>query len=210
MASDGQNQSFAVIGKGLLVIAAIVVISASGISILVNSVGAAFLGFFDKLSSVDAAIVVALITGCVSILTVVGGAVINNILKSKHEREEYLRRHREAPYTQLIEIFYKMLAASKEGNAYTQEDILNDMMSFNQGLTLWGSSRAIQKWDEWRILSGKNPVNPYDILHGMEAVLIQLRKDMGEKRGLKQGDLLKLFINDYDEAMRKKSGESEL
>ena len=84
--------------------------------------------------------------------------------------------------------------------------MLDDMMSFNQGLTLWGSSKAIKKWDEWRALSGKTPADPYALLHGMEIVLIQLRKDMGEKRGLKQGDLLKLFINDYDEAMRKNKG----
>lgn len=32
----------------------------------------------------------------------------------------------------------------------------------------------------------------------MERVLIQLR-DMGQGRGIKQGDLLKLFINDVDE-----------
>lgn len=39
----------------------------------------------------------------------------------------------------------------------------------------------------------------------MEKVLMQLRKDMGEKHKLKQGDLLKLFVNDYDEAMRARS-----
>lgn len=209
MAINNQSQSFGAIAKGLLTLAAVVFIGVEGISLLINNVDTAFLVFFDRLSSLDAAIIVALITGCVSVLTVVGGAIISNTLKSKHEREEYLRRHREEPYTQLIKIFYKMLKSSKEGNVYSQEDMLDDMMCFNQGLTLWGSSKAIKKWDEWRALSGKTLANPYDLLHGMEIVLIQLRKDMGEKGGLKQGDLLKLFINDYDEAMRKRSAKNE-
>lgn len=38
-------------------------------------------------------------------------------------------------------------------------------------------------------------------MHGMEDVLIQLRKDMGERENLKQGDILKLTINDYDESI---------
>lgn len=206
MANDNQGQSLGAIVKGLLVLAGIVFIGVEGVSFLVNNVGGTLLVFFDKLSSLDAAIVVALITGCVSVLTVVGGAIMNNVLKSKHEREEYLRKHREEPYTQLIEIFYKMLNASKKGKEYSQEDMLDDMMSFNQGLTLGGSSKAIKKWDKWRALSGRAPVDPFDLLHGMEIVLIQLRKDMGERRGLKQGDLLRLFINDYDEAMRKRGG----
>lgn len=206
MNNASENQSFGAIAKGLLALAGVVFVGVEAVSFLVHNVGAALVAFFDGLSSLDAAIVVALITGCVSILTVVGGAIINNVLKSKHEREEYLRKHREEPYTQLVRIFYKMLSATKKGKEYSQESMLDDMMSFNQGLTLWGSSKAIKKWDEWRALSGKTPADPYALLHGMEIVLIQLRKDMGEKRGLKQGDLLKLFINDYDEAMRKNKG----
>lgn len=98
-----------------------------------------------------------------------------------------------------------MLESTKRGNEYSQDAILKDMREFNQGLTLWGSSKAIRKWDEWRLVSAKQLSDPYAVLHGMEKVLMQLRKDMGEKHKLGQGDLLKLFVNDYDEAMRKRA-----
>lgn len=94
-----------------------------------------------------------------------------------------------------------VLQNAKFGNAYPEEEMINDIMQFNQGLTLWGSSKAIKKWDKWRLLSTKPPVNPIDVMHGMEDVLIQLRKDMGERENLKQGDILKLTINDYDESI---------
>lgn len=204
MADGNQNQPIGAIVKGLLVLAAIIFTSTAALSLLFSNIGTTLFAFFEKLSSLDAAIVVALITGSVSILTVVGGAIINNILKNKYERDEYLRKHREEPYTQLIEIFYKTLKASKEGNSYSEKEMLDDMMRFSRGLTLWGSSKAIKKWDEWRALSSNPSIDPYSLLHGMEIVLIQLRRDMGEKRGLKQGDLLKLVINDYDGATQKK------
>lgn len=38
----------------------------------------------------------------------------------------------------------------------------------------------------------------------MEKILFQLRKDMGQRGGLAKGDILKLYINDFDEAIRKK------
>jgi hypothetical protein len=37
----------------------------------------------------------------------------------------------------------------------------------------------------------------------MEKIIIQLRKDMGQGGRLAEGDILKLYINDFDEAMRK-------
>lgn len=201
---ENGNQPLPVIAKGLLALAGIAAIVALIVIFVANSICETLLALFDKFSSLDAAIVVALITGCVSILTVVGGAIANNILSNKHKKQEYLRKHREEPYTQLIAVFYKVLKYSKKDIPYSQDELLEDMTQFSQGLTLWGSSKAIKKWGEWRTMSAKEPANPYDIMHGMEAVLVQLRKDMGEKRGLQQGDLLKLFVNDYDEAVDKR------
>lgn len=40
---------------------------------------------------------------------------------------------------------------------------------------------------------------PEQTLFGMEEVMIQLRRDMGMRRGVKRGDLLRLFINNIDE-----------
>lgn len=202
--SVGNNQNSQTIGaivKGLLVLAIVIVLIALGLSILVNSVASGVLELVEKLTALDVTIVVALFTGFVSILTVVLGAIVNNVLSNRHRKQEYLRNHREEPYTQLVAMYYKMLSSSKAGNAYSEEEMINDIMQFNQGLTLWGSSKAIKKWDKWRLLSTRPPVNPIDVMHGMEDVLIQLRKDMGERESLKRGDILKLTINDYDESI---------
>lgn len=202
MGNNNEDQPIWAILKGLITLVCVAAIVVIALSFLINNISNGLVSFFDSLSSLDAAIVVALITGAISIFTVVCGAIVNNVLSNKHKRQEYLRMHREKPYEQLVAIFYRMLESTKNGNEYSQDAILKDMMEFNQGLTLWGSSKAIQKWDEWRLISTKQLSDPYAVLHGMEKVLMQLRRDMGEKRKLKQGDLLKLFVNDYDEALK--------
>ena len=60
--------------------------------------------FIKVLPSMDAAIVVALITSCVSIITVVGGAILKEYLSYRYKKLEFLRGRREKPYRKLIEI----------------------------------------------------------------------------------------------------------
>lgn len=182
----------------------IIALVSCALVVVLQLAGSSFAAMLDSLSNMDAAIVVALITGCVSILTVVSGAIVNNYLSFRQRRDEYLRIHREESYTKLVDIVYKMMSKSKKNEQYSPDEMLDDMNDFNKGLTLWGSSKAIRLWDTWRLSSvGKTP-KPEELLLAMENVLIQLRRDMGQGRGIKQGDLLKLFINDVDEKILKK------
>lgn len=198
MPKDSQKQSIGAIFKGLFVLAALAVICIVALSATINFVSDSIAALLSTLSTIDVAIVVALITGCVSIVTVIGGGIANNYLAYRQRNSEYLREHRAQAYEKLIEIVYKMLMKSKKKEQYSADEMLSDMNDFNQSLTLWGSSKAIRLWDEWRLATvGKQP-SASELLFAMEKVLIQLRRDMGQGRGLKRGDLLKLFINDVD------------
>ncbi len=198
MPKDSQKQSIGAIVKGLFVLAALAVICIVALSATINFVSNSIAALLSTLSTIDVAIVVALITGCVSIVTVIGGGIANNYLAYRQRNSEYLREHRAQAYEKLIEIVYKMLMKSKKKEQYSADEMLSDMNDFNQSLTLWGSSKAIRLWDEWRLATvGKQP-SASELLFAMEKVLIQLRRDMGQGRGLKRGDLLKLFINDVD------------
>lgn len=198
MPKDSQKQSIGAIVKGLFVLAALAVICIVALSATINFVSDSIAALLSTLSTIDVAIVVALITGCVSIVTVIGGGIANNYLAYRQRNSEYLREHRAQAYEKLIEIVYKMLMKSKKKEQYGADEMLSDMNDFNQSLTLWGSSKAIRLWDEWRLATvGKQP-SASELLFAMEKVLIQLRRDMGQGRGLKRGDLLKLFINDVD------------
>lgn len=134
MGSDNGDQSIWAIVKGLLTLACVAAIVVFALSFLINNISGGLVSFFDSFSSLDAAIVVALITGAISIFTVVCGAIINSVLSSKHKQQEYLREHRKKPYEQLVAIFYKMLESTKSGNEYSQDAILIYMRCVKNGL----------------------------------------------------------------------------
>ena len=184
-------QAWAII-KGLLVLVFIAFIVVGGVALLIDLAGPGVAAFFTSLSTLDSAIVVALITATVSIVSFVSGNIVSNVMK----RNEYLRKHREEPYMQLISMFYDFQSQAKAGKKFTQEELLNLFNQFTKELTLWGSSKAIKAWGNWRVASSRGLNDPKELLFGMEKVLIQLRKDMGLKRGIAEGDLLRLTVND--------------
>lgn len=197
--SNNSMPSFGELIKALLAIAGVVVVAALGIGIVIKTAGESLVAFFDALGTLDTAITVAFITGAVSVIAVVAGGIASNVQRENY----YLRQHREAPYQKLIEMVYRMTAKAKDDSAYTQDELMKDFNEFSQALTLWGSPKAIKLWTSWRLANteGKPKPNPQDLLFAMEEVMLQLRRDMGLKRGLKKGDLLKLFINDVDEKL---------
>lgn len=190
-----RNPQLWLIIKGILALLVIVLIAVCGTAALINLAGPGVAAFFASLSTLDSAIVVALITATVSVITYVSGNVASNIMR----RNEYLRMHREKPYMQLISMFYDFQSQTKTGKKFTQEELINLFNQFTKELTLWGSSKAIKAWGNWRIAPSKGLNDPKALLLEMEKVLIQLRKDMGLKRGIAKGDLLRLTVNDIDD-----------
>lgn len=189
------------LGILLLVIFAIIVVWA--LASMFKLLSGWISDFIKVLPSMDAAIVVALITSCVSIFTVVGGAILKEYLSYRYKKLEFLRGRREKPYRKLIEINFKMLQKTKSGEEYSPDEMMDDFYEFGQELTLWGSTKAIKLWDDWRLAPNKGKADGKELLLLMEKIIIQLRKDMGQGGRLAEGDILKLYINDFDESMRK-------
>lgn len=189
--------------KSLVALIAIALIIVGAIVLLVRLAASSVANAFAAFSSLDAAIVVALITGCVSIICVVAGAIANNRMTYVQKREEYLRSRREDAYRRLISIFTKVQRQSKTGETYTESEMLHDMYAFHEELMLWGSSKAIKKWSSWRIAAAES-LSPKELLLSQEKIIFQLRKDMGQRGRLREGDILKLYINDVDESILNK------
>lgn len=102
MPKDLQKQSIGAIVKGLFVLAALAVICIVALSATINFVSDSIAALLSTLSTIDVAIVVALITGCVSIVAVIGGGIANNYLAYRQRNSEYLREHRAQAYEKLI------------------------------------------------------------------------------------------------------------
>ena len=157
--------------------------------------------FLSKVvSKLDAVVIVALITGAVSIVGVIISSVVSKIIDYQKSRKEYLAHKREVPYVQFIDMVYKIQYNSKNPGAYTNERMLEDVSKFSRELTLWGSPAVVKKWVKFRE-NGANPDAAFDNLFVLEDIMNEMRKDMGLKK-MPKGNLLAFFINDIKEAMQ--------
>lgn len=78
--------------------------------------------------------------------------------------------------------------------------MIADLSKFSKKITLWGSSKAVNKWVKFRE-NGANPNAATDNLFIMEDIMNEMRKDLGLKR-VKKGNLLAFFVNDIKQVMK--------
>ncbi len=151
-------------------------------------------------SKMDAVVIVALITGTVSITGIVFSSIISKVIEYKQKRHEYLYQKREYPYADFISVVYKLQESVKGKTEYSEDEMLTDMYKFSKKLTLWGSNRVIKKWIKFRDTSNKTNVETNSLFE-MEEIMYQMRKDMGLRK-MGKGKLLAFFINDIKQSIK--------
>lgn len=195
------NMSINDIAKGLIALVLVVAIIVVAIVALIHFLTPMLTAISQAFSGIDVAIMVAFVTGAISIVSVIVGAIVKTKMEYSQRKQEFLMQQRIEPYKKLVEIIYKVQTKSNDNGVYTDLEMREDIDEFNQGLTLWGSTKAVQKWDAWRSTTKRVPPSPHETLFAMEDVMIQLRIDLGQSKGLKKGDLLRVFITDIEEHM---------
>lgn len=192
---------------GLFMIVAIVILFICGIKLITIEIGKGIIASADFLkkfvNNTDKVIIVAMITGAVSIVGVLFTSVIAKIIDYKYNVKIYLYDKREEPYEQFISMVYTIMEDTKkpEGKRMTEEELMKIVLQFSKGLTLWGSNRVVKKWNKYRIASA-NPENRENLFL-LEDIIYEIRKDVGQRRKMKKGDILSLFINDIDKLLHK-------
>lgn len=195
------------IGLTILAIFALIIMGAiwfffsclgSGIERLV-----AFLKKF--VNTTDKVIVVALITGMVSIVSVFFSSVIAKIIDYRYNVKKYLYDKREGPYEQFIDMIYTIMEDTKKpvDKRMTEVNMNKMVLEFSRGLTLWGSNRVVKKWLKYRKATQEN-MNPEGVLFLLEDIIYEIRRDVGQRKKLGKGDMLSFFINDIEKLLIKK------
>jgi len=179
---------------GLIILIITCIIGLRLIKSLFNIIINGILKLTEIASNLDAVVIVALITGLVSIIGVVISSIIAKIVDYRKSRQEYLTQKREKPYGEFVEMIYKIQQNAKKADTYSEEQMIEDLSKFSKQITLWGSSKVINKWIQFRE-NGADPEKAKDNLFLMESIMNDMRKDLGLKR-VKKGNLLGFFIND--------------
>lgn len=164
------------------------------------SISSVILSFSQIASKLDVVIVVALISGTISIIGIVLSSIVAKGLEYRRARREYLTQKREVPYGQFIAMMYRLHQSNKPGKEYSREEMVEDLMKFSESITLWGSRRIIKDWGKFKENAVKK--DPLDNVFLSEKIMNDMRKDLGMP-GVKKGDLLIFYVNDIKEVIKK-------
>lgn len=185
----------------LLGMGALAILAVEALIGIISKAADAFVHFLAKVvNDLDAVVIVALITGAVSIVGVIISSIVAKVIDYRKNRQAYLAQKREAPYGQFVDMVYKIQANSKNKNSYSGEEMQNDLSKFSKEITLWGSPGVVNKWVQFRENSA-NPEEGKNNLFLLEEIMNEMREDLGLKK-VKKGNLLSFFINDIKEAMK--------
>ena len=163
------------------------------LSSLVIWIGSGLGWLANEASKLDAVVIVALITGAVSIFS----TIVAKIIDYRKRKSEYLAQKREQPYEDFLIMYYKIHDNTNHPGSYPEEEMIKDINKFSKGITLWGSKEVVSKWVQFRQTANSDE-NQDDIMTIIEELMNEMRKDMGTKR-VKKGRLLALTINKESE-----------
>lgn len=140
-------------------------------------------------------------TTFVTALSTAIGSAVTLVLTKKWDRMwEIEQQHRTAKipvYEQFMHFLFRVFLGSKGGGPkVTEEEMMTFIVGFTQKLIVWGSDDVLREYGRFRqTMTGDN--QGIGIMYNLERLLYAIRSDIGHKnKGLEQGGLLKLFIND--------------
>lgn len=156
-----------------LVYLAVLVLS-WGIEIVGELLVAAKVFLKKFVTTTDKVIVVAMITGAVSIIGVVISSIVAKVVEYRYNVKKYLYDKREEPYKRFIEMIYAIMAdTKKDDDKMSEEEMIAMISEFSKGLTLWGSNRVVTKWLKYR-KSSVEGVDTTEALMQLEDIIYEI------------------------------------
>jgi hypothetical protein len=150
-------------------------------------------------AKVAPSLVASLVTG----LLAIGGLVLGRMYESR-KRIEQARRERLAP---MYERILKMIYAISKSQVSDRKSIAA-FEELGQLLMLWGTPSMVREFNAWRAEIADIEDDPRRMLKALERLLFAIRKDLGSA-SLNEGELLRIFVNDYEEVMAPEPGHAE-
>ena len=151
-------------------------------------------------SAMDTVIIIALISGMVTVLGLITNSVISMRMKNaefKYKRKAALLRKLEAPYTQFVNMLFDMVHKKDDAGKMDEELRTRLIRDMSREIILYGSDEVVTKWGEYRKKAPGFTLDQH--LFFIEGLLHLIRADMGIEQGqLAPGDLLTLFVDDFE------------
>jgi len=180
--------------------------------ILLVAIGALVVGFVFSvwkiahalphiLSSSRPEVLAAAIATSGTILLGLSVHLFEKMFSKNRDISEAHRPHKIEIYRSFLEKFIGFVQTSKNRNDKQNEAELKKMEKFihqfNRESILWASPKVLQLYKQFSTKASNDSVRSLEV---MDHLLREIRKDLGHSnRGLKKGDLMKVFLSDPEE-----------
>ncbi|UER54529.1 hypothetical protein HJG43_08235 [Kineosporiaceae bacterium SCSIO 59966] len=161
----------------------------------------------EAFSDAGPEVAAALLTGATTVLVAVLSVLLTRFFERRNAREREQQQKRTPVYEEFIAGLLESLGFTKTAEerkeGMDQAEVARVLGNFTKQAVVWGSDDVIRAWVDYRYATMK--MNPKDLTQGrqgmrkLEELFLTIRKDLGlSNKSLRDGDLLRLFINDLD------------
>ncbi|MBB5741712.1 hypothetical protein HD600_000209 [Microbacterium ginsengiterrae] len=128
-------------------------------------------------------------------------------LERRRSRENAIREKKTEIYDDLIRGLMQMLNLSKSEDPMTETEMVKLFSEAVPNLIAYGSRRVILAWNNFRKVAAHSAGDANATGHAFEDLLKAMRNDLGHPTATTgRGELLRMFITDYDESALAKKG----
>lgn len=160
-----------------------------------------FIGWYGSLGEgVQVGIIAAIPVVTVAIV----GYFANKSLETRRSVEQAMRPKKLELYDEFTK--FVMSIFGKEGivKRPSDEEMVTFFVSKTPELMTFASNRVIEKWGKLRVGLSGSDIKDEEKMFMVEDFFREIRADLGHsKRGSHKGDILRLFINDIDQYIKK-------
>jgi hypothetical protein len=147
-------------------------------------------------------------TGIIATIPIISVAVLgyfaNKSLETKRSVEQAMRPRKLELYDEFLKFIMRIFGNELAVKKPSDDEMMKFFATKTPELITFASNSVIEKWGKLRIgLSGEKTKNEQKMFM-VEDLFRAIRLDLGHnRRGFHKGDILRLFINDIDDYLKK-------
>lgn len=164
----------------------------------------ALIELYKWYNSLSESIQTGIITALPIILVAIVGYFANQSLETKRSVEQAMRPRKLELYDDFLKFIMRIFGNEKVNKRPTDDDMMKFFVTKTPELMTFASNNVIEKWGKLRVSLSDENTKDEQKMFIVEDLFRAIRSDLGHsRRGSHKGDILRLFINDIDEHLKK-------
>jgi ABC-type multidrug transport system fused ATPase/permease subunit len=186
--------------RGWVLVIAVLAVAVAAVAVVVALLFVMVRAVLSLLASAAPEVLAAVIVTSGTILVSVASLILANRYQARQQRQQAQRERKAEVYEEMLEFwFWAMREREEASEEETKERDQSYYRTVPQKIVTWASEPVIK---EYATTLAPGEIGEDTSKFDFEKVLLAIRRDLGHtNKGLKEGDLLRLFLTGVDEEL---------